>query len=630
MATLNMFFPGGVYPQDYNPPMPDFDYNPTFGELGASEITAVLSQTATERTLKLANGLIVKVIGAGFTYDANSHWTGGTVTELQVLQADGTTMVQQLTGMNSPAADFDAAHTGFDAWYFNMWLLNGDDTVNGSAGDDDIRGGDGTNTLNGGDGFDFMTGGAGVDTYNGGDGRDAVNFSESYFDFRALRGVTVNVTAGTLTDIYGNSETFTGIENWRLSHFADVITGSDLIDESIEGMGGNDTIDGGGGNDTVDYRNEARFGGGGVSVDLTAGKAVDGFGYTDTLFDIENARGTIFNDTLVGSAAANLLRGNNGNDFLDGRAGGDTMWGGVGNDTYVVDDVDDFIDEFADDGGGIDTVQSSISFDLRESGGQVFPDNGLENLKLLGSAGLTGIGNALANVLTGNSGNNVLSGLDGNDTLIGGLGADTLVGGLGNDVYSLENGSDVVSDAGGTADTITSTITRSLASYTSIERLTLLGASAINGTGNGLANIISGNNAANTLSGGVGNDTLTGLGGNDVLIGGAGRDLCTGGAGNDIFRLAAASDSPAGSGRDVFTDFDDSGDDRIDFSAVYGGTLTYRHNLAFTGAGQVRINDIAGADVIVEVNTGGTLAADIQVTLTATTLASMSASDFVL
>ena len=73
-----------------------------------------------------------------------------------------------------------------------------------------------------------------------------------------------------------------------------------------------------------------------------------------------------------------------------------------------------------------------------------------------------------------------------------------------------------------------------------------------------------------------------------------------------------------------------SGNDTIDLAAVYGGVLAYRHNGAFTAAGQVRINDIAGADVIVEVNTGGTLAADMQIRLTGTILASMTSTDFVL
>ncbi|WP_255147946.1 calcium-binding protein [Synechococcus sp. ATX 2A4] len=49
----------------------------------------------------------------------------------------------------------------------------------------------------------------------------------------------------------------------------------------------------------------------------------------------------------------------------------------------------------------------------------------VENLTLTGTANINGIGNALANVLSGNAGNNVLRGGAGNGTLIGGLGADT-------------------------------------------------------------------------------------------------------------------------------------------------------------------------------------------------------------
>ena len=56
-------------------------------------------------------------------------------------------------------------------------------------------------------------------------------------------------------------------------------------------------------------------------------------------------------------------------------------------------------------------------------------------------------------------------------------------------------------------------------------------------------------------------------------------------------------------------------------SALFGPAMTYRHNLGFTAAGQVRINDIAGADVLVEVNTGGTLAADFADQAGGTTLA---------
>jgi serralysin len=233
------------------------------------------------------------------------------------------------------------------------------------------------------------------------------------------------------------------------------------------------------------------------------------------------------------------------------------------------------------------------------------------------------LGNELHNELRGNAGN---------DTLNGGAGSDLLVGGTGNDTYALGSeptGVDTISDIAGTADRILSAITRSLTPYRAIEQLTLTGVASINGTGNGLNNVLTGNNAANTLNGGSGNDRLNGLGGNDILIGGAGKDVMTGGAGNDTFRFASALHSAPGRA-DVITDFDDLGNDRIDLRSVFGGTLQYIRNTPFTHAGQVHINDIAGPDLLVEVNTGGSLAADMEIRLTHTTLASMTASDFIL
>jgi VCBS repeat-containing protein len=61
------------------------------------------------------------------------------------------------------------------------------------------------------------------------------------------------------------------------------------------------------------------------------------------------------------------------------------------------------------DTGGIDTVQSSISYTLSQY---------VENLTLTGSADINGTGNSLDNIITGNSGNNVLDGGAGNDTAV--------------------------------------------------------------------------------------------------------------------------------------------------------------------------------------------------------------------
>jgi serralysin len=82
----------------------------------------------------------------------------------------------------------------------------------------------------------------------------------------------------------------------------------------FRGMGAADHIDGRGGLDEVDFR----FDPNGVTVDLLAGGAIDGWGNTDTLFDIERARGSQHADTLLGDGGVNRLRGR------DGEAGADT------------------------------------------------------------------------------------------------------------------------------------------------------------------------------------------------------------------------------------------------------------------------------------------------------------------
>lgn len=310
------------------------------------------------------------------------------------------------------------------------------------------------------------------------------------------------------------------------------------------------------------------------------------------------------------------------------------------------------------DGGGTDTYDFSnfatpVSVDLRPGGWSTPSKAMLADLDwrpdvthLAGGC----IANALAfrndyrgyienafggsgnDLLTGNELRNILRGNGGNDMLDGGAGKDLLAGGLGNDTYVLgteATGVDLVMDIGGAADCIFSDISRSLASYGTVEQLMLTGFAPISGAGNNLGNLLFGNNAANLLGGGYGNDRLFGMGGNDLLVGGPGRDTLSGGLGNDIFRFASVSQSPRGSA-DTINDFDDFGNDRIDLQSVYHGTLRYIHNHHFSAAGQVRISDVPGSDVIVEVNTGGSLVADMQIRLAHTTLASMSAGDFFL
>jgi Ca2+-binding RTX toxin-like protein len=71
------------------------------------------------------------------------------------------------------------------------------------------------------------------------------------------------------------------------------------------------------------------------------------------------------------------------------------------------------------------------------------PDN-VENLELLGDVWLQGIGNNLANVLTGNDAPNAIFGGDGNDTINAGDGSDGAFGGNGDDSIHAGGGADKV------------------------------------------------------------------------------------------------------------------------------------------------------------------------------------------
>jgi Ca2+-binding RTX toxin-like protein len=127
--------------------------------------------------------------------------------------------------------------------------------------------------------------------------------------------------------------------------------------------------------------------------------------------------------------------------------------------------------------------------------------------------------------ITGGAGNDFVVGGIGNDTLNGGGGINTLVGGVGDDTYVVDSTTDTITEAFGEGiDTVQSSVSFDLGTIANVENLTLTGTNDINGTGNGLDNIIKGNSGKNSLNGGVGNDIITGGGGNDTIDGGDQND----------------------------------------------------------------------------------------------------------
>ncbi len=216
---------------------------------------------------------------------------------------------------------------------------------------------------------------------------------------------------------------------------------------------------------------------------------------------------------LIGGAGQDDLRGGGGNDVIDGGANADTMIGGPGNDIYVVDNYGDVVTELS--GGGVDTVQSSITYTLPLY---------LENLTLTGSDPINGTGNADGNTIIGNSADNTIIAGNGNDTIDGGAGADIMYGGKNNDTFFVDNPGDVIHENNGQGvDTVDSSIDYTLHAF--LENLTLIGTDPISGTGNADGNTLIGNSASNFLAADIGNDTIDGGGGADIMYGGKGNDL---------------------------------------------------------------------------------------------------------
>ena len=364
-------------------------------------------------------------------------------------------------------------------------------------------------------------------------------------------------TTPMLLDILAVQHLYGANHGWKPGNDVYRFDGASAYHQTIWDGGGIDTIAynasvGG----TIDLRDgQASVLGTPVNIVSSAGSVLDTVKNIWIAYGtvIENAVGGSGNDDITGNAAANILNGG---------GGADTMLGGAGNDTYVVDNAGDRVYETtavggAINAGGTDTVRSSLSYTLGSF---------VEKLVLTGSNAINGTGNALANTLTGNAAANTLNGRGGSDTLLGGAGNDTyVVDNAGDKVYETTTIGGAV-NAGG-SDTVRSSVTYTLGNF--VEKLTLTGLAAINGSGNALANALVGNGAANILRGANGNDVLVGGAGadtlyggahNDLLRGGAGSDVLFGGAGSDIFRFDTALSTSTVKNVDWIRDFDPAQD----------------------------------------------------------------------
>lgn len=698
--------------------------------VGSGAFTAVgnaLDNTITAgaggSTLSGGAGADVLIGGAGADYldggTGADTMIGGAGDDIYIVDNAGDVVVEKANGGTDEVRTSLASYT-LDANVENLTYTGtgaftgtGNDLANvikggdggaklsGGAGNDTLVGGKGNDYLDGGTGDDVMTGGAGDDVYivdsagdrvveAAGGGTDEVRTTLASYalpDYvEKLTYVGVGAFTGTgngldnvITGGNGGNALYGGAGNDTLTGG----TGDDLLD----GGTGDDVMTGGLGNDiyVVDSTGDRIVELAGQGTDevrttlasYTLGDNLENLTYTgsgvftgtgnaaDNVITAGNSGSKLYggdgNDTLVGGSGA---------DYLDGGSGADRMVGGAGNDIYVVDSYADTIVE--EKNGGTDEVRTAL--------GAYVLTGEVENLTFTGTGTFQAMGNALDNVITGGSGINRLLGGAGNDTLIGGdsadvldggTGADRMVGGGGNDIYFVDNPGDVVvENANGGIDTVYSTISYTLAA--NVENLSLFGTSAIDGTGNDLANTIVGNAGANRLSGGAGNDilyggagddildggtgddTLVGDEGNDTLYGGAGDDVLVGGAGEDVLVGGPGMDTlTGGSGADRFvfkvgdldadpaksdriTDFSRDEGDKIDLSGFDANPATGKRDaFTFIGsagfskkAGELRI-DTSGAFQIVSGDLDGDGVADFTLNINKSA-GTLIATDFVL
>ena len=479
----------------------------------------------------------------------------------------------------------------------------GNDTVDGAGGNDTLSGNGGTDSLVGGSGDDLIDGGAGNDKMKGAGGNDTYVINsvgdtideDGSADTNDLvkSSVTVNLailgagliehailTGGAAINATGNGED-------------NALTGNGAANK-LDGAAGADTMTGGNGADTYTVDNA------GDKVVETTGGAAGGLDIVNSAVDFALGANleklTLTGKSNVdgaGNGLNNAIVGNEGDNRLDGSVGNDTMTGGKGSDVYVVDSALDVVNETIvnGSGGGIDTVESSVAFTLATRAN-------IDNLTLLGSANINGIGNALANTIIGNSGNNSLD---------GGAGADVLKGGDGNDIYLFDNLGDTASETASTGTDELRTKVKIAAGFAGIENYTYLGTAAWSFAGTADDNKISGGATADTLSGGAGKDTLLGNGGNDLLVGngdndlldgGAGNDKMKGGGGNDTYVINAAGDSVDEEGN---ADSDDLVKASVKISLAAGGFLAIEHVLltgtaAINATGNGSDNELTGND----------------------------------
>ncbi len=449
------------------------------------------------------------------------------------------------------------------------------------------------------------------------------------------------------------SDTFSEIEKFVLTSGNDTIKGNDQAN----------TMDGGAGSDTVryDYLNS----GNSVIVNFnTASASTTIAGDIDTYVSIENAYGSLGDDTfimnatdnienivdggidgvdtisyqnyttkvtvnlgatdgintvktgdtdtilnienLIGGSAGDELTGNDQNNQITGGAGADTIHSSRGTDiingSTSAADID--IMDYSNRNNGITLSTSGSTYTITKTDDSNSVDT-LTNIEVIN-------GTTFVDIMDGGTGNDTFNAGLGNDSLTGGAGNDRLNGEAGDDTLSGDLGNDILD--GGSELTDGDTVTYESRTEKVTVNLDNSGNATVtvgvSGESDTLIDIenIAGSTVDDDITGNDSVNTLFGMSGNDTLKGEGGNDYIDGGLGDDIIYGGAGSDALKGNrGADTFIQtVGETTGDNIDGGSETDGTRgndTVNYSAFISAAGiKVSLNDTSLANVTIGSN----------------------------
>lgn len=475
-------------------------------------------------------------------------------------------------------------------------VLTGDSAANlifGFAGADSIDGGDGADQISGDVGADTMIGGLGDDTF-------FVNGTSDIAVGESIDGTsgfdTIYATATTdLTGVTINNIDQIQIYNSQYVTFSgDQITGQTW---QVNGYGG----------------------GANLIVNAASGTTVD-LSQLSVSFVYAQLFGASGNETLTGTAGADIIGGDAGSNQLTGGLGADTFI--ISNSGGVFDNISDLarndeadvivngansrVTAFAQGNwvATVDTVNNNIA---GATAFVIYADNA-ESIDLSSVSNLSAGGYQVLS-----SGTGAVTGSSYDDYLnFSGAGSASFTGGAGSDVFDANSsnvnsqltiadlglGGDGIYYRSGAQGNITATVSADW-----------VGSSSTN-KGSGIVSLTSGSAGVDidvsladstngwSISGSTGAEILVGDDYADTITGGSGADIVTGGMGADVFSIASGDSGLTDVSADTVTDFL-TGTDQLKLSVAgtssnfgtYGYSMTAGDDLSVALAIQVAVNN---------------------------------------